>query len=678
MGVATAAVAVAAAAAWFGRGLLSSGGEGDGNLLLIAPFNVIDREGDLEIWREGVVDVLSRNLHGAGDLRTVSPTLVVSRIRGTSDQASVESAARALNAGVGVYGTLTRRGADSVRLLATTVRIGSPTPESSIDIAGPIDRMDQLCDSLTVQLLQVLQDAGHGGVGRASSVRTTSITALKDFLRGEQLVRAALYDSAEYYFQRASKLDTAFTLAWQRQYHVRLHQGDGGESPAAYALAIRAGQLNHALAPRDSLLVAIDSMQAAIALRDYLTDSLGISLRQRVFRTVDLATSRFPGDAEVWFRMGIARFVLQEGGEFPADAILEPFDRAIELDSLYMPPYRYAIELSMITSGHVDGRRHIEAYLRRNPRGVNGDGMRLALRLMNADKQPIEDVDRWIAEAPAAVAFAAFQAVFWWPDSAETSIRVARRIALDPIGRAELAPSNEAWGRIVLSVAQSWRGRLGDAVVTWGSTDAMFDRFPALAAQIAALGGMASTVLDRRLQLALGSPDSLAAMRPNYAAIWGLQQDTTALHRVQARAQSALGTVSDAQTRERLRYIAQGSGAYLALAGGDSASAMSQLATLNEGTCSSCDLDRLTLAQLQGRRGNTSAADSILRRDANRNTEPAGVLWRLERARAAQRRGDRTTAIREYQFVADLWRHADAPLQRYVQEARAALVRLGA
>ncbi len=677
MGMALAGVAVAAAAMWFGRGLLGGSDEGDPNLVLIAPFNVIDREGDLQIWREGVVDVVSRNLHGAGALRTVSPTLVVSRIRGTSDQSSVESAARALNAGLGIYGTLTRRGADSVRLLATTVRIGNAEPESSIDITGPADRMDQLCDSLTVKLLEALAAAGHEGVGRPASVRTTSITALKDFLRGEQLVRAALYDSAEYYFQRASELDTAFTLAYQRRYFVRLHQGDGGESPADYALALRAGQLNRGLSPRDSLLVAIDSMQAAIALRDYMTDSLGLALRQSAFRAVDLAASRFPGDAEVWFRMGMARSRLNEG-DIPSAGILEPFDRAIELDSLFMPPYRYAIELSMMTSGHVEGRRHIEAYLRRNPRGVNGDGMRLALRLMNAEGRQPEEVDRWIAEAPAAVAFAAFQAVFWWPDSGETAIRVARRIAHDPIGRAELAPANDAWGRIVLSVAQSWRGRLSDAVATWGSADAMYDRFPALATQISALSGIPPAVLDRRLQRAPGSPGSLAAMRPDYLAAWGLRRDTVALRRVRALAELALGTARDTPGRERLRYFGDGAEAYLALAAGDSASAVRGLSTLNEDACSSCDFDRLTLAQLQARRGNVPAADSILRRDANRNTEPAGVLWRLERARAAQRHGDRNTAIREYRFVADVWRHADAPLQRYVEEARAALRTLGA
>jgi hypothetical protein len=536
--------------------------------------------------------------------------------------------------------------------------------------------MDQLCDSLSVQLLELLRSQGHGGVGRAASVRTTSITALKDFLRGEQLVRRALYDSATYYFQRASELDTTFALAFQRRYSVRLHQGDG-ESAEDFALALRAGRLNHSLAPRDSLIVAVDSMQAAIALRDYASDSLGLALRRRVFRALDSAAVRFPADADIWFRMGFARYLLQQG-EFTPDAVLEPFDRSIELDSTFLPPYRYAIGLAMETKGFAEGRRHIEAYLRQNPPGMNGDGMRLALRLINAEGRSARETQQWVDEAPAAVAFAALQAVAWWPDSAETSIRVARRIAEDPVGRAELAPTNQEWGNIVLSVIQSGRGRLSDAVATWGSPTALYNRFDALAAQIAVLGGIAPAEVDHLLSTKLSSPEGVATIRATHLAYWGARRDTATLRRVQRDALAALSATRDNHVRDRMRYLADGAGAYVALATGDSATAITGFSSLNKDICSACDFDRLTLAQLHGRRGHAPVADSILRHDAYRNTEPVGVLWRLERARAAQRRGDRVTAVREYRFVADVWRHADAPLQPYVREAREALRSLGA
>jgi hypothetical protein len=42
----------------------------------------------------------------------------------------------------------------------------------------------------------------------------------------------------------------------------------------------------------------------------------------------------------------------------------------------------------------------------------------------------------------------------------------------------------------------------------------------------------------------------------------------------------------------------------------------------------------------------------------------------------AERLADRQTAIQSYQYVADVWRHADPVLQPYVTEAREALARM--
>ena len=56
---------------------------------------------------------------------------------------------------------------------------------------------------------------------------------------------------------------------------------------------------------------------------------------------------------------------------------------------------------------------------------------------------------------------------------------------------------------------------------------------------------------------------------------------------------------------------------------------------------------------------------------------PVWVLGMLERGRISERRGERKRATECYEFVADVWRHADPGLQPYVSEARKALERLG-
>src|SRR5882672_7054983 len=64
----------------------------DPTVIAVAPFEVLDPK--LELWREGLVDVLSRKLDGAGPLRTVSPTVVVRRWTGRADPAAASQLGR--------------------------------------------------------------------------------------------------------------------------------------------------------------------------------------------------------------------------------------------------------------------------------------------------------------------------------------------------------------------------------------------------------------------------------------------------------------------------------------------------------------------------------------------------------------------------------------------------------
>ena len=58
----------------------------DPNVLAIAPFNVLDPS--LQVWHEGLVDILSRDLDGAGPLRTVPQTVGIKRWHGHADPVS--------------------------------------------------------------------------------------------------------------------------------------------------------------------------------------------------------------------------------------------------------------------------------------------------------------------------------------------------------------------------------------------------------------------------------------------------------------------------------------------------------------------------------------------------------------------------------------------------------------
>jgi serine/threonine-protein kinase len=148
----------------------------DASLLAVAPFDVVDPQ--LQLWREGLVDLLSRNLDGAGPLRTVSPTVVVRRWHGRADPESAGDLGRRTGAGLAVYGSLLSAGRDSVRMRATLFDVAHGRAVEEWDLRDASDRVDRLTDSLTIRVLQ-----GLGRTRPIGSVRLTSFGSTS--LRGQ-------------------------------------------------------------------------------------------------------------------------------------------------------------------------------------------------------------------------------------------------------------------------------------------------------------------------------------------------------------------------------------------------------------------------------------------------------------------------------------------------------------
>jgi hypothetical protein len=163
---------------------------------------------------------------------------------------------------------------------------------------------------------------------------------------------------------------------------------------------------------------------------------------------------------------------------------------------------------------------------------------------------------------------------------------------------------------------------------------------------------------------------------------WASDGDTSAI-------QTYLNDFAAAQRRPLTRStdallkanIASGR-AYLALARGDTVSAVSQLLVTAD-TLHECWYDvRLGLVQLLVAEGRyREAGQRVGRRWPGTTSCSNGfddVLWTLERARIFDRLGRRDQALESYALVADAWRTADPELQPYVHESRAATVRLEA
>jgi hypothetical protein len=91
-------------------------------------------------------------------------------------------------------------------------------------------------------------------------------------------------------------------------------------------------------------------------------------------------------------------------------------------------------------------------------------------------------------------------------------------------------------------------------------------------------------------------------------------------------------------------------------------------------------IDDLVHVQLLAARGRLNDAAARLERPLvgfSPGLLPVEVLRALERGRVYERLGDRDRAIAGYTLVGQAWRNADPELKTYVDEARAALARLG-
>jgi hypothetical protein len=116
----------------------------------------------------------------------------------------------------------------------------------------------------------------------------------------------------------------------------------------------------------------------------------------------------------------------------------------------------------------------------------------------------------------------------------------------------------------------------------------------------------------------------------------------------------------------------------VALARRDTTDAIRRFEAAPDSMCAFCaKTDQRQKAALLAARSRDREALVLLeyRQDYFSPLDPG--LRALERGRLYQRLGDRAKAIDAFGYVTDVWRRADPELQPFVNEAKAALQRLG-
>jgi hypothetical protein len=305
-----------------------------------------------------------------------------------------------------------------------------------------------------------------------------------------------------------------------------------------------------------------------------------------------------------------------------------------------------------------------------------------------------------IDSASARVLFeAGLNHLGWWADSGEAGVRLLRALTLRS-GTGVDGVSDTLMYHQYLAVELAYRGHLQEAY----AADRRLLRDPN--------ASRFSRFLDPFLSLSLLGviPESLAARTFGHAfepgkawpmsryvtarqlrglPWWLARGDTVSLARFALRAEQEARRQTSARGKLRSRYLRGAATAYLALARADSTEALGLFQAIPDTLCleNDCYYEKLTEARLLNALGQARQAGAVLDRWVWSGGGhflgplaggPLFVLGVLERARIAEDLGERQKAVDSYQFVVDVWRHADPELEPYVREARAALQRLAA
>jgi serine/threonine-protein kinase len=661
-------MAIAAGASYLLRGKPTSAL--DPNLLAVAPFDAVSSA--VAEYREGLVTILSRSLDGAGPIRTLSPTVVVRRWAGQSDPASASALGHSTGAGLVVFGQVVTAGADSVRLSAAIYDVRRERPVGEVEVRDERQRIDRVADTLAVRVLRELGRTRPVGAVRFASLGSSSLPAIKLFLQAEQFYRHGRWDSTLVYARRAVALDSNFTLALRRIPNALWRSPYVNIS----AMLLREGAGNHGLAPRESLLVTVDSLWGAL---DEGTSNPWPLLR-RLAGTLQAAVAQYPEDPEAWYMTG--EMAYHYGGpvpfRLPWRTAFNAFAKAIELDSAFAPAYAHIVYLALHLQEPQAAQRYAEANLSLGPDPRAAASLRASLDLLVHPTTPSPWTIAFLDTVQANEVLNVLGYICAAGDSGEAAIVAARAFTASRHGVDSVLADVQKWA---LAWMLAYRGHLREAAHELAARRPLPLPPPLTSPKTSELFMLGTLPLDSvpwSLESRLGDGSFWAG---DGLSQWAAIGDTESLHWFEKLAQFKSRSAG-ARSEDTWYWTYQASSVqpYLALAHRDTARALTLFAGLPDSICRYCYVARLKRAQILSARKRDREAAALLDEPIFDPTyfSPTEVVWALERGRVNERLNNRDKAIESYWFVIAVWRNADPELQPYVQEAKAALQRLGA
>lgn len=321
----------------------------DHRALAVFPFDVA-AQGDLAYLSEGMVDLLATKLAGAGGLRAVSPRTSIRAWRqehaDNPDIDDVDARHVSRRIGAGLY--LTGHIIGSPSQLSITARLFDAVTgaeRARAEEIGPPDSLFAMVDRLASQLLA---RASRERLERLTQLTTTSLPALKLFLEGRAAYRNADFTRAENLLRSALEQDSTFALAGLA--HAQATDWVPGHDTQGLQQAWR---FRHRLSQRDVAIVrarAGDGISRPLATQLAMWDSIVAAGPDDVESIFDLADFYFHYGAALGYTDAHAR-------AFTA------MERALALDSTFLPPLAHMFQFDTVRSDPSLFRRFAQTYL---------------------------------------------------------------------------------------------------------------------------------------------------------------------------------------------------------------------------------------------------------------------------------------------------------------------------
>ena len=611
--------------------------------IAVVPFSVNGQ--GLDVWREGMVDVLSTNLDGLGGFRAIDSRTVLARWHGTVDdagQTDLEDALRvagATGARFALVGSAVAFG-EQVRLTAEVYDVANGRKLGQARREGGAQDVLRMSDGLAVDVIRALLGSQGGELvseSQVASLSTSSIEALRDYLRGESLIRKGEFEQAASAYESAVDQDSTFASAYYRLTQAYGWMEAGGDRVERAELALRA--LRENLPARDRLMLEGEEALAT-------GDPEGITLMED-------AVKRYPDDPDAWVLLGEHYVHMGSRLNRTLEDTWRAFSTAARLDPTFSPTYIHYAETAMKLGDPAQARELIDRYHELSVGTHQGVALELAYSLQFGDA------------GAKAMALAALDTL-----GGHTASDLTNGLALSPAG----LDARVALGRAVWAHGRGgrWAWEVVTALVAGGRSDearaaatemGMLPRASDPLVRMAepgSSGADASACGDSR-----GCVLSAAAAAVDAGDAAGLAAARRALAKwkEEALARSDSGGASWADA------AVEAVAAYESGKGGNRQGALATLRRIQEDPMwwgdNSARL-RLWMGQILAEDGRAAEASTYF---GSLHDTPFGWYGILQSARAHAAAGDAGAAAGEYRRFLELWSAAPAD-HPYVVEAR--------